>query len=440
MQGDSKRPRLMTGVVNWALGRRHAGTEHSIGAAEQLAELGATIGPALASAPVGPAECFRAALKSPPPGSAMVGAAARIAVLRDGITVRLKGPAGTLLDHLYCPPRAAPYNVAVFAPAGQPVTWHIGHITPQSAADIEAAVNFSFSRESLAPARLMARVDLEATSIWPEDQFAEPATEDTAGRLRDVVFRDLTEALPVPWLDGSQVWLEPGDEQSHCLFKYGVYEAESLFAARSLLPPGGVFVDAGANSGLYTVFASALLGPSGRIIAIEPSAREFGRLEANVALNRIANIRLVRAALAEAAGEVALRVAEPHFSGHNTLAPHFAYDPVNLQSVETVPAITLDSLMAGERRCDLVKMDIEGAEMRALQGAVRVLETLRPALLLELNEPALRGNGTSPTLLAKWLLSRRYVLHSIDVRTGNRVPFAPPVAGQLCNIVALPQQ
>ncbi len=429
----------MTGVVNWALSRRRSWAARGITAAEQLAGLGATIGPVLTSLPVGPAECARAALPQPPPLSAMAGAAARIAVLRDGITVRLKDPVGTVLDHLYCPPRDTPYDLAVFARPGQPVTWHIGHITPRSAAEIEAAVSFSFSRESLAPARLMPRVALSNTLLWPADIYSEPTTEDAPGRLRDVVFRDLTEALSVPWLEGSQVLLEPGDEQSHCLFKYGLYEAESLLTTRRLLPRGGVFVDIGANSGLYTVFAARALGPAGRIIAIEPSAREFCRLESNVALNRIANIRLVRAAIADAPGEVDLHIAEPHFSGHNTLAEHFAFEPVRLQAVETVQAVTLDSIMKGELRCDLVKMDIEGAEMRALRGAVRVLETWRPALLLELNEPALRGNGTSSAELATWLLSRRYALHRIDSRTGNLKPFVPPGIGELCNIVALPE-
>ena len=96
-------------------------------------------------------------------------------------------------------------------------------------------------------------------------------------------------------------------------------------SCRPRLAPGDVFLDVGANAGIVTVAAAAWVGPDGRVIAVEPSSREFARLERLVALNRLAHVTAMRAAVAAEAGQRMLRVAAPPGAGMNTLGDGFPY-------------------------------------------------------------------------------------------------------------------
>jgi FkbM family methyltransferase len=363
---------------------------------------------------------------------------ARILVVAGGATARLLAADGAILDHLYCPPRMTPYDLALFAPPALLATLRIGPVGPRSEARVLSARLVSFAAETLNPARLVPQRDLAATADWPQDPYGAPGPEDAAGRLRDLVFSGLTRTVPVPWLHDLQFTLEPGDEQSCCLMKFGLYEPEGLFAVDSRLSPGDVFVDVGANCGVYTLFAARAVGPSGIVVAFEPSAREFARLAANVALNRLAQVRLHRAAASDAPGNVRLAIAEPPFAGHNTMAERFAYASVRRHGVEEVRAVALDEALADLPRLAMIKLDIEGAELRALSGAEATLARFSPALLLEIYGDALAANGTSVLALVSWLVAHGYRLYDIDRRTGAIAPAAGFPPGVNRNVLALP--
>ena len=83
-------------------------------------------------------------------------------------------------------------------------------------------------------------------------------------------------------------------------------------------------------------------------------------------------------------------------SGHNTLG-NFAHDGVQMDSFEQVTVDTLDAVAArlGLSRVDFIKIDVEGAEASVIDGASNVLRGMRPTLLLEINETALRAQKRS---------------------------------------------
>lgn len=223
--------------------------------------------------------------------------------------------------------------------------------------------------------------------------------------------------------------------------KWGLYEPETLQLMRKRLRPGDVMVDVGANCGLYTLVAAQAVGASGRIIALEPSPREFERLERNVGLNGLRQVRCIAAAAADQAGQATLSVAQPPFAGHNTLGRRFAYAAVALAEQRTVPAITLDGLLRDEIRCDLIKLDIEGAELSALRGAAASLARLRPALLVEINQGALSENGASANDLLTWITEHGYAMYAIDPRTGQplRIDWSSARSvTETMNVLALP--
>jgi FkbM family methyltransferase len=127
--------------------------------------------------------------------------------------------------------------------------------------------------------------------------------------------------------------------------------------------------DVGANVGFFTLLASRLVGPTGHVIAVEPLPRNVAFLERHVALNKAANVTIVRLAVSDKAGFAHFVEAEsPSMGrlGHGALR------------VETT---TLDRLSESYGVPDLVKMDIEGGEVMALAAAGRVLAR-RAALYL----------------------------------------------------------
>jgi FkbM family methyltransferase len=108
----------------------------------------------------------------------------------------------------------------------------------------------------------------------------------------------------IRWYNGLLVTMYLGNNLSRCLYGVGTYEPNEFMFLSGVLQPGMIFVDVGANDGLYRLFAAKRLGPSGRVVALEPSGREFARLERNLQLNR-----LPRLAASDRDGLATLRIA-----------------------------------------------------------------------------------------------------------------------------------
>ena len=88
--------------------------------------------------------------------------------------------------------------------------------------------------------------------------------------------------LTVPWHDRTIVNVTLGNDNSLCLYVCGSFEPNEFAFLDQVLKPGMVFVDVGANDGYFTLFAARRLGPTGRVIAVEPSSRERVNLQRNV--------------------------------------------------------------------------------------------------------------------------------------------------------------
>lgn len=182
-------------------------------------------------------------------------------------------------------------------------------------------------------------------------------------------------------------------------------------------------IDAGANEGAYTIYAAARIGPAGRVMAIEPSPRELERLRANLELNNAANVTVVPAALAERPGQVELQIAEDAHAGQNTFGS-FVYPGVGSSGQVGVTATTIDMLVDehGLDRVDVIKLDLEGAEERALTGARQTLRRFRPLLVLEAAEASLARQGGSAAAVNALLAEDGYRILQFDPSTGRLVP------------------
>ena len=188
--------------------------------------------------------------------------------------------------------------------------------------------------------------------------------------------------LPL-WVSPGVLWLARNDALSDMLFNRTFELHERAFVAKFVLP-GMAVVDVGANAGLYTVIAAKRVGPSGRVIAFEPSPRELGQLRTHLRLNRCANVTIEEVALGEASGQGDLLIIDGHETGSNSF--HLADGDAAGARPLRVAIRTLDDYYGQGQlsRIDFIKIDIEGAELSALRGATRVFRELQPVLLCEI--------------------------------------------------------
>ena len=231
---------------------------------------------------------------------------------------------------------------------------------------------------------------------------------------------------------GLRYVLYPGENARAYLDNRGNYEvAETLFC-ESVLRPGDVAVDIGANIGLYTLLFSRLVGEEGRVYAFEPAAENARRLRVNLLLNDAENVLLAEKAVYSRSGTVTLNLFGEGLGPWNTLGRPTLPDPfdpgrtVTPSSSVEVPATTLDEQAesAGIDRIALLKIDVEGAEPDVLAGAARLLEERRVrTILFEVSLPQAAGLGHDATEPFAELEAAGYASHRIgpDGSLGPRV-------------------
>ena len=150
----------------------------------------------------------------------------------------------------------------------------------------------------------------------------------------------------------------------------------NLLAAH--LRPGGVAVDIGANIGAYTLYLAGLVGPSGRVLAVEPQPAVLARLEENLALNPELTVTVAPVALGDRTGEAAFEIGGSN-EGEGKLAQPGAQGGIR------VKLDTLHNLMNqnGFSRIDALKIDVEGWEPEVLLPFFESApKTLWPALMV----------------------------------------------------------
>lgn len=149
---------------------------------------------------------------------------------------------------------------------------------------------------------------------------------------------------------------------------------------------GDVAIDGGANQGMYATAFANYVGPEGRVIAFEPMPYAAELTEANLALNGLANCTVIAAALSDRPGRAELDLTRGVGSAS------IVTDYGGASRLE-VPTVTIDDTLAelGVDRIDFIKLDIEGAELKALEGARKTIARSRPVICLEI--AAASGTG-----------------------------------------------
>jgi FkbM family methyltransferase len=216
----------------------------------------------------------------------------------------------------------------------------------------------------------------------------------------------------------------------------GYYDLPIVRVIQELLKPGMTFVDVGAHVGQYSLLASGLVGREGAVHSFEPEPATFALLQHNVLINGLRNVHPVRCALAESSKEVELYVARPDNIGQTSLR-----QPDNFSGVQVkVQCRTLDDYAEGHGlgRINLIKIDVEGAELDVLLGARWILSrNPKPHIIIEFWEKFLQAYGSSCAQVAEFLEGSGYSLFWIG-ETGL-TPYLPMKNAELFNVLGVPR-
>ncbi len=180
------------------------------------------------------------------------------------------------------------------------------------------------------------------------------------------------------------------------LFHVLPYRERALIKAmRSLLRPGDMFVDAGANIGVYTVFASRLVGDSGKVVAFEMMPDTAEILLRHIDRNACSNTQMFQQALSDHAGDVfTARVSAGKHGQASIIRSDFGEGFSEVKVIST----TLDASLVDGAAIRLIKMDLEGAEERAMTGAVEVLRRTHAVIFEDWTSPQ-QSTESGPRIL-----------------------------------------
>jgi FkbM family methyltransferase len=239
---------------------------------------------------------------------------------------------------------------------------------------------------------------------------------DVEAKRRGIRWRlDLTEGIDFAiWLLGS---FEPGTRRAYA----------------QMIEPGAVVVDVGANIGAHTLQFASLVGPKGRVVAVEPTGFAFGKLTENLRLNpgledRVTAVQAMLMASGDEAPPGELFASWPLRAGSDLHPKHRG----SAQSTSGAHGTTLDRLVADLTLdgVDLIKIDVDGQEPGVLRGGLETLRGHRPIVLMELSPYVLEEAGSSVDELVELLAAARYELR--DLRSGGPLPDEP---GALADLV-----
>ncbi len=151
----------------------------------------------------------------------------------------------------------------------------------------------------------------------------------------------------------------------------------------SELRQGNCYYDLGAHTGFFSLIAAREVGSSGAVLAVEANPQNARIVETNVARNKLAQITVLEAAIWSSSGRI---VFEPN---PDSTQGRISVDNLPKPGSCCVSTVSIDELVYRDKRRvpDFIKMDVEGAEWDALQGARRVFSEAKPKLLCEIHHP-----------------------------------------------------
>ncbi|MFN6963429.1 MAG: FkbM family methyltransferase [Pyrinomonadaceae bacterium] len=242
--------------------------------------------------------------------------------------------------------------------------------------------------------------------------------------------------------DGRRIRADLRTGMHDLVYFFGEYEPAITALVRSLVRPGDVCIDAGANFGWYTTLLLRLVGDKGSVHAFEPIPATFDELEFNVALaGSPANVRINRLALSDAEGEVTFHLFAGEPTGHASMSSGGRSDTTAVSCRTTTLDRYLEESAVGA--VDFVKVDVEGAELLMLRGAEALFAQADPPIVvMEMALNTSRKFGCTPDDLIRFIRDRAgysfYVIDEVRKKLDEIDGFAADDQG--ANVLCVPHR
>ena len=235
--------------------------------------------------------------------------------------------------------------------------------------------------------------------------------------LRNAIFlnRQITVSI-----DGIRVFLFPQGATAGDIWAGLRMERHEVSFILSVLEPGMIFFDVGANAGLFAISAGKKIGGKG-VFAFEPCSSTCDLLKQNLQLNSLAEVNVVQSALGDKVCGGVLQLNARGRDGLNTLG-QATHSDSKVVGQENVRITTVDAFMKDHNipRVDVMKVDIEGAELLMFRGARDLLARAdAPLILYEGFGSLTRGFGYHPVEILWFLESCGYSLYVLDSESGE---------------------
>lgn len=189
------------------------------------------------------------------------------------------------------------------------------------------------------------------------------------------------------------------------IYFLGDYEKPEIDYLYQYLKPGYTFLDIGANIGLFSLNASKIVGNTGSVFSFEAFTPNFLKLKKNIEDNNLKNTVTEHRAISNDNSPVEILYRDEN--KNIGMASAFLQD---FTSREIVEGTTVDQFLSDRKiiRVDLIKIDIEGGEFKALSGMTDTLRNLKPQIIIEISSETLKNSNSSEEELTKFLKSFDY--------------------------------
>ena len=181
--------------------------------------------------------------------------------------------------------------------------------------------------------------------------------------------------------NGFKLQLKLDDWIQENIFFLGEYEKAELKVLATHLKPGEVFLDLGANLGVFTLHASKIVGKSGKVISFEPFSTNHNALGEHIKINNLLNVKIEKLAVGSESGSITLYLDESE-ENLGMVTANYVENAV----VEKVEVVSIDSYLEAHpiHSVDFIKIDIEGFEYATLLGLENTLKKHQPKILIEI--------------------------------------------------------
>jgi FkbM family methyltransferase len=212
---------------------------------------------------------------------------------------------------------------------------------------------------------------------------------------------------------GFKMHINVGDFIGRHIYLHGDYEPGVSRMFSKILQQGSNIIDIGANIGYFSLLSSSIVGQKGKVFSFEASPSIYNNLKNNLTLNNANNVYASSNAIGDEEGEVEFFEANELNLGISSLRNLGEQASKKVR----VKMITLDSYITDFPTIDLIKIDVEGAEMKVLKGMELLIDRDLPFIIFEVTDHMLKELGSSRIELLDWLKEKGYDLHQLTNKT-----------------------